>query len=112
MANAKTYKLMDGEKRNQANPDTFSIPELNERNNLALDECYAKLGFVMPRRKNRVSAERMWVRVKTKDAKGTYTGELANEPAFVPNLFFGTPVRFKAKHVLDIQMVEEEDSDE
>lgn len=112
MANAKTYKLMDGEKRNQANPDTFSIPELNERNNLPLDECYAKLGFVMPRQKNRVSAERMWVRVKSKDSKGVYTGELSNEPAFVPNLFHGAVVRFKAKHVLDIQMVEEENSDE
>jgi len=113
MANAKSYKLMDGEKRNLANPDTFQIPDLSIRNNLPLDECYAKLGFTIPRRENRPSAERMWVRVKSKDSKGVYTGELSNQPAFVPNLFHGAVVRFKAKHVINVQLDSEEgDSNE
>ena len=83
-------RLTDAEKRNRENPDTFQIPDKEERENLPVG-AFAKLIFN--------DRERMWVRI-TEFTTTDYEGVLDNEPVVV-KMKIGDKVRFKAKHVID-----------
>ena len=104
----KQYKLTDGEERNRLNPDTFQIPPEEMRLNIKPD-TYVKLCFEMLKRdKNKVSGERMWVKVlSTTPIGGEYEGALSNHPQFVKGIRFGSRVKFSSKNILDIQPAEE-----
>ena len=89
------YTLEDGEQRNAAHPRTFYLPSAEDRKNIRAGG-HAKLMFT-----GRRGTERMWVRVSRQEADGSYTGVLDNNPVLI-NAKCGDPVRFEAKHVIDI----------
>lgn len=99
------YTLISGVEMNAAHPDTFEIPDNNERAALVPGQ-YAKVGF-QPTAPIGFSGERMWVEVRKVSMKGLkveYTGVLANDPVcFAPGyLKCGDKVVFGPEHVLSI----------
>jgi hypothetical protein len=98
------YALADAEKMARKFPETFEIPELDERLNLAPGD-YAKLIFRPVRSQG--GAERMWVRVDSSSPSGSgtlYRGTLANEPdAHGKGLQFGASLSFAARHIIDVE---------
>jgi hypothetical protein len=99
------WELVDGEERNQLDPDTFEIPTLEERTNLK-DGDYAKLIFwiALDDTGERDYHERMWVIVNESTSSG-YVGTLDNQPGAVDDdhsLQYGSQVAFEPRHVIDI----------
>lgn len=91
------YELADVEDRNRQSPDTFRIPEADDRDNVPIG-AYVKLIFN--------EAERMWVKLHRRiciDEKIVYVGELANDPVIVTELTAGDEVTFEPKHICDIR---------
>jgi hypothetical protein len=90
------YTLEDAEALNRANPDTFEIPDIDERTSLRRGDV-VKLIFTRPDG----NSERMWVVVQFLLADGGYFGELDNDPVLIP-IEDGWPVFFEARHVIAI----------
>ncbi len=97
------FKLLDGELMAAQYPDSFEVPGLMERIDLAPGDrvklCFQRLGVVGP---DEPSGERMWCEVTTVSG-ATYTGRLLNDPAFVSGVVYGDDVIFEACNVLDIK---------
>jgi hypothetical protein len=99
-------RLLNVEKRNKRNPDTFPIPELEDRTSLTPGD-FAKLHFMMGngQSENERPGERMWVEVISR-RNDTYMGVLSNDPT-VLDLEYGDLISFTAKHVADIMSAQE-----
>ncbi len=93
------FTLQDGEALNRAHPDTFYIPDREEREALQPCDC-AKLIFDAKDRDG-APCERMWVEVTERLGNGRYVGVLDNDALAAP-LDCGTPVRFEARHVIEV----------
>jgi len=107
------YRLMDGIKSNQENPDTFDIPSVTQKKSLEIGD-FVKLGFLerpTTYNKNDTGGERMWLKVteiqrvhrRGKYIQGEFRakGTLDNDPVFMP-LKHGEVVQFQQYHILDI----------
>lgn len=98
--------LEDGEACHAAAPETFWLPERQQRESLQPGDL-AKLIFRMSvdnPDQDFVAVERMWVVVRERTSSG-YLGILDNEPnAIAENdeFWLGTELPFSAKHVINI----------
>jgi hypothetical protein len=102
------WQLRSGEKSHEANPDSFWIPVLTERQHLTRGQAARLIFDIETDDEGRieVGGERMWVIVSEKIGD-TYIGILDNQPACIdPDdnfyLGFGAEIPFKAEHVIDI----------
>lgn len=106
----KKYSLLDAEKQNKLYPESFEIPDREDRLNVKPD-TFAKLCFqqVTKAKKGSPSAERMWVKVtSTTPIGGLYEGILSNNPISLEGIVYGSRISFSAKHILDIQTPDDE----
>lgn len=87
------WTLDSGVTLNRMHPDSFWIPDEEERVNVPIG-AVVKLLF-QPRLEH---GERMWVEVTKRTRRG-YVGKLRNLPYFVEGLEFGDKVRFRAEHI-------------
>lgn len=116
---SKKYSLKNAEETNKAHPDTFEIPQREERENVRVGD-FVKAMFAVSREfvtpgkhheyiKARYPAilegqelvERMWIKVEGRTEDGEYVGALANDPVFT-DLAAGDQVIFKPEHIIDI----------
>ena len=96
------YILDNGEKLNQAYPDTYFIPDKKERENVNTGDI-VKLVFRMEETAGSedLAVERMWVMIsKTHD--DYYEGVLNNHPAGSNCLTAGQTVFFQPCHIIQI----------
>jgi hypothetical protein len=56
------------------------------------------------------AAERMWVRVASLEADGSFQGQLNNQPVHIKDLQRGDPLAFDARHIINIEGVDEDDN--
>lgn len=98
-APAKCLSLRSAEESHRENPRTFSIPRSDERRNLKEGDL---VKMVFEPCQDDESAERMWVIVKKRTAKG-YLGVLDNVPATIENLAAGDEFEFGPEHVIATQ---------
>ncbi len=102
------WGLLDAESQNEAFPDTFPIPSLDEREGLRTGDM-VKLVFVLdPPPASGPNAERMWVEVRTAHPDGSYDGWLTNEPVVITSLTASVLVAFDARHVAGIALRRDE----
>ena len=96
------YELDDGEALSREYPDTFSIPDKEDRDSLQIGDT-VKLVFRMEETKGSddLAVERMWVEITAKHPTG-YEGTLANQPAGSECLHHGQLIPFLACHIIDI----------
>lgn len=96
------YQLDNGEELNKEYPDTFWIPEKEDRESLKVGDL-VKLIFSMEENigSDEVSVERMWVEI-TDVYPNYYKGKLDNDPAGSDCVQCGQLVTFQACHVIDI----------
>ena len=104
------WRLLSGEERHAANPESFWLPSLSDRQEL-LRGSAAKLIFEIESVNKETgevetTTERMWVIVSEKIGE-TYIGILDNKPATFEQsedeyLCFGAEIPFQAEHVIDI----------
>ena len=103
------WELRSGEVLNREHPDTFWVPSIDERQNLAKGQA-AKLIFDIEAEDEdgvvHLSGERMWVIVSER-VDGGYVGILDNQPASLnphPDTYlcFGAEIPFLPEHVIDI----------
>ena len=97
-----SFTLIDGEQRNADNPDTFEIPEIEDR--LAVKKGdMVKLGFEVEGED--LGGERMWVEVSlVHEVLGEidwFMGTIANDPIVIDRKF-GDPVHFEPKNIISI----------
>ena len=103
---ADGWCLDDGEAYHAAAPETFQIPDRQQREGLQTGD-YAKLIFRIDvdDADDGVAVERMWVLVRERVAGG-YLGVLDNAPDGIAEndeLWLGTELPFSANHVISIQ---------
>lgn len=92
------WHLSSGVKRNRQYPDTFQIPDEEDR--LAVGPgLIVKLMFEM----RDGWGERMWVKV-TAVKRRHLVGTLENLPAGIPRLLPGDKIKFKRDHIIDIDV--------
>ncbi len=106
--------LGNGELRAKLWPQTFQVPDADERSGLAVGD-YAKLMF-LARPTVAVadcSGERMWVEIteRTATIPRRYIGKVANEAAYLPIPYHGL-VTFGPEHVIDVLFEGEDEDDE
>jgi hypothetical protein len=90
------WHLESGTRRHLAYPDTFEIPNEDER--LAIEPgAVVRLMFEM----KDGWGERMWVNVSSVN-KRHLVGTLSNQPLGIPRLTYGDEIKFKRDHVIDI----------
>lgn len=97
--------LESGEAYHNAAPDSFRIPDRNQREGLQPGD-FAKLIFCIKSGDEdpSVALEQMWVIVKERTAYG-YIGVLDNEPCALEEndkFWRGTELPFSAEHVIDL----------
>ena len=102
--------LEDGEDLHRAAPETFWLPELEQRQTLQPGD-FAKLVFCISvdNDEEPVSVERMWVLVRGRVGEH-YFGVLDNDPYGIDEndeLWSGTELPFAARHVIDIDPADE-----
>jgi hypothetical protein len=90
------WHLGSGVKRNRAHPDTFQIPDEEDRNGVH-PGLTVKLMFEM----RDGFGERMWVEVLRRKRRHL-VGRLSNQPAAIPRLYHGDLIKFKPEHIIDI----------
>lgn len=90
------WSLMSGVKQNAIHPDTFWIPDDDEKAAI-VPGCHVKLMFML----RRWPGERMWVRVDRVKSRGRLVGTLMNDPVFVPRLYHGDRVKFTLDDIID-----------
>lgn len=94
---SKSWHIVNAEEENKANPDTFKIPNIEERQSLKPDTI-VKLIF---RTDDESEGERMWVEI-TKSNNFGYDGVLDNDPVNIKGLKSGDKVTFGPQHIIDI----------
>ena len=96
------YQLDNGEELNKEYPNTFLIPEKEDRESLKVGDL-VKLIFSMEENigSDEVSVERMWVKI-TDVYPNYYKGKLDNDPAGSDCVQCGQLDTFQACHVIDI----------
>ena len=95
------YELDDGEQLHEEAPETFYIPELEQRQNLKVGDC-VKLVFRMDQPfKDHISVERMWVEI-TEIKDEFYIGYLDNDPQGEVLVECGDTVVFQSRHIIAI----------
>lgn len=98
------WELDDGEQINRQHPDTFWIPDHEERSHLQ-PERIVKLIFRIRTLDDagveEINVERMWVTVKG-CIDGLYRGVLENDPCCTDDMQAGREVWFQPRHVIDI----------
>ncbi|MFD1716018.1 hypothetical protein ACFSBZ_16205 [Amnibacterium flavum] len=90
------WEYMDGIAMNAMAPDTFEIPEQRHKDQIRVGDL-VKVGFDSFRE----GGERMWVEV-TKVKGDRYWGTLANQPAVVWGVHYGSRLRFRGKHIISL----------
>lgn len=98
-AGALRYVLRDAEELARQHPQTFEIPPLVYRERVSPGDT-VKLVFEPTRKRD--LGERMFVRVDAREADGSYTGTLKNDPTLNLGIGPGDLVRFEPRHVIDI----------
>jgi hypothetical protein len=89
------FTLIDGVSRNAENPDTFEIPDTDEKAEVTIGD-FVKLGFEYV--DEDFGGERMWVKiVHTSPLRGT----LANHP-LGDELEYGDEIEFEARHIIGV----------
>jgi len=105
----KTYTLIDGAKRHAKCPDTFEIPDVDERIRCKLGDV-VKIGVEF-KHDPPVSGERFWVRIVrilpsrlSSPPVLEYMGEVDNDLMFTDahGLRLGDLVTFGPEHVLEV----------
>lgn len=96
------YELDNGEELNRDYPDSFWIPEKENRESLKVGSI-VKLIFRMEETKgsDNISVERMWVEIN-RTYQGYYEGTLDNDPTDSECVNCGQKVIFQTCHVIDI----------
>jgi len=103
------WQLRSGEKSHEENPDSFWMPELEERKSLKIGDA-AKLIFDIESEdeegKVHVEGERIYV-IVSEIIDDFYIGILDSQPATFEvtdetYLCFGAEIPFKAEHIIDI----------
>lgn len=90
------WKLGNGVKRHKKHPLSFWIPSDEQKAQIGVDDA-VKLVF----EQSDGWHERMWVSV-TKVGRYRLTGYLDNPPISFPRLAYGDTVKFRHKHIIDI----------
>ncbi len=98
-AGALRYVIADAEGLARQHPQTFRIPPLVYRERVSPGDT-VKLVFAPTRKRG--ASERMWVRVDSCEADGSYTGTLKSDPIMNLGIGPGDPVRFEPRHVIDL----------
>jgi hypothetical protein len=98
------WHLSSGVERNRAYPDTFWIPDEEDKAAVEPGDS-VKAMFEMDD-----WGERMWVRVH-KVTRRHIVGTLANQPIGIPRLDYGDKVKLKRHHIIDINWREDETED-
>jgi hypothetical protein len=94
------YCLEDIEIQNRKYPDSFHIPEREQRENVKYNDVVKLVFNIKDPATTRVVTERMWVVAKEK-SHGFYIGELNNTPCTERgNLRLGSKVIFRAEHIV------------
>ncbi len=107
----KYFTFVDGVEMNRNHPDTFHIPDADEKAAIKVGD-FVKIGFIPTddaKKEGIDITERMWVKVSELDApRGDseplfLTGTLANDPfVFSDVLSFEDVVSFENRHILSI----------
>ena len=97
------WHLDSGVKYNRLNPDTFWIPDDEEKKGIQPGD---KVRLIFRMRDG--WGERMWVRVTAVRRNGTFEGVLANTPVGIPRLYPGDAIKFSRDAVIDIVDAAEE----
>lgn len=94
------WRLGSGVKRNKENPQTFEIPS-------DADKALIEPGMLVKLMFDQSDGwtERMWVQV-THVGKFWLRGRLDNQPIGFPRLTAGDRIRFKRKHIIDIDVID------
>lgn len=106
------YYLQSGVAKNQQYPDTFAIPDEEDRHQIVIGDL-VKLDFAITPSGIRDEAEfeRMWVKVI--GTQGAYSiGQLENEPACEDRrnkIRYNSTIVFLPEHVINIMTVDEQD---
>lgn len=88
--------LRSGVKQNRKHPESFQIPSEEERA-AVVPGVSVKLMF----EQSDGWGERMWVRVE-QVKRFRIVGRLANHPLDFPRLDYGSRIKFRRKHIIDI----------
>jgi hypothetical protein len=94
-----SMNLMDAQKQHNKYPDTFWIPDLNDRKSMKIGTI-CQLVFL-----GQKHSERMWVIITEVDNDNEdikYTGTLDNDPIYIRYIKCGDEVKFEPKHVIKI----------
>ena len=95
------WRLNSGVQLNRQHPDTFEIPDEEERQAVA-PGVVVKLMFTINDMWGRHKwGERMWVEVVAVE-KRHLVGKLLNQPLGIPRLGHGDQMKFKREHIIDI----------
>jgi hypothetical protein len=98
------WQLGSGVERNRTYPDTFEIPDEEDKNDIIPGD-HVRLMFEM-----RHWGERTWVDV-VEVKRRHFVGRLRNDPVGIPKLEYGDTVRFKRDHIIDIHWTGDDDHD-
>jgi Uncharacterized protein conserved in bacteria (DUF2314) len=96
------WKLGNGDKRNKKYPKSFEIPSPQDKAEVQPGDL-VKVMFepsFFPPGSDKIG-ERMWVRV-TKVGRRRLEGCISNDPFCFPRLEYGDMIKFKRKHIIDI----------
>jgi len=96
------FKLMNAESQHRRYPDSFWIPEREERRRLSPGDQVKLVFQPSPPRAGGPNGERMWVEVEEIRADGRYHGKLLNEPVVLDGAHWGDTVGFGPEHVISI----------
>jgi hypothetical protein len=104
------WHLESGVKRNREHPETFWIPDEEEKQAIE-PGVFVKLMFDTTDLWGRTNwGERMWVEVVA-IKKRHIVGVLRNQPLGIPRLEFGNQLKFKRHHIIDIDWEPDESCD-
>lgn len=95
------WHLDSGVKRNREHPDTFEIPDEEDKQAIEPGVVVKLLFDTTDLWGRRNWGERMWVKV-TAINKRHIVGMLDNDPIGIPRLYRGDQVKFKHHHIIDI----------
>lgn len=106
------YLLTSGVELHEKHPDTFWIPDKEEKDSVRPGDCVKLIfsdGPGLP------GAERMWVKVTsivvTREGTESLKGTLANVPLSLP-LAVGDPIEFGPEHIIAVEEPRGSEGDE
>lgn len=105
-----TWHLDDAEKLAQQYRYTFYRPSPPVLARIAPGDCVKLIFRFESTDPSAPAAERMWVIVDDMLPDGHFTGHLDNEPRYISDLKHADPVAFEARHIINTQLEDEEDS--